>query len=546
MGRTGDGDRHNETPRAPPTHPPQARFDDTRSPDGGDIIMSRQTIKLEEHIALIIKWLWLMPLLSLPELASVTGLAYHRCSRLMKILDQRGLVDHVRLGMILEVQDRWHLSTSGVHFVMRELGWPLEWQVSQGGLRMLMRRLPILEVFYRLAHRIWGHPGVTQILDIYWSPDPDVDPVSFPRDLRLTRFQWQRDPDVHAITEYENGAWVPWIWVGPMTKGNMIPRKMMSGLTGIALRSWTAENPTPAGWVVVGADLLAAGHAASVWTGDEMMVITADGTTLKSMRPQLFTEAYFQNARVEDLGVIESIPDWVEKDPVVSGLNGRLAFSVFRLIAQWPGMRIGQIQEAFTHSHGDTNAALARLVDRGLAVAPDERPYYLTREGMLAAARMDRISHQSVYGSFDAYLKPDGAYRRFRQRHDQAVADVVRALSRQGYGVFHGRRHVVNVTNTTQLAPDMVATWIWPDGRMDLWFVEVELSAKRPSSALRKLRPYREHQRRYGRSVDLMMVLGSDDAEQAFLDKGAGLSLKTTTLDRLLQSGPGDNPWKQP
>jgi len=41
--------------------------------------MFTRKVQLEEDIRLIISWLWMMPLLSLPELAAVSGLPYHRC-----------------------------------------------------------------------------------------------------------------------------------------------------------------------------------------------------------------------------------------------------------------------------------------------------------------------------------------------------------------------------------------------------------------------------------------------------------------------------------
>ncbi len=81
--------------------------------------MTLRKLKREEDILTIISWLWMMPLLSLPELAAVTGLTYNRCNRLAKILYRRGMVESVRLGMTLELQDRWYLTTGGVGFAMQ-------------------------------------------------------------------------------------------------------------------------------------------------------------------------------------------------------------------------------------------------------------------------------------------------------------------------------------------------------------------------------------------------------------------------------------------
>ncbi len=168
--------------------------------------MTLRKFRREEDILTIISWLWMMLLLSLPELAAVTGLAYHRCHRLMRALYWAGRVDSLPLGMTMERQDRWVLTTSGVRVAMEEMGNSLEWRVTGPGLKQLIQRLPILEAFYRMAHLLWSLDGVERIHPIYWSPDPEDDPIEFPSCLRLTRFQWQRDPDIHAVTEYANEA----------------------------------------------------------------------------------------------------------------------------------------------------------------------------------------------------------------------------------------------------------------------------------------------------------------------------------------------------
>ena len=197
--------------------------------------MILRKFKRENDILTMISWLWMMPLLSLPELATVTGLTYNRCNRLMKDLYHQGRATSVRLGMTLELQNRWILTTSGVTFAMERLGYSLEWQVSEAGLKLLIRRLPTLETFYRLAPSIWGHDGVERIRPIYRTPDPDEDPLEFPVDLRLRRFQWQREADIHAICEYANEAWIPWTWVGPMTKQATLAEKLRRGVTKLVV-----------------------------------------------------------------------------------------------------------------------------------------------------------------------------------------------------------------------------------------------------------------------------------------------------------------------
>ena len=507
--------------------------------------MTTRKSRRETDTLTIISWLWMMPLPSLPELAAVTGLTYHRCNRLMKALYREGKVDSLPLGMTIERRDRWFLTTSGVEFAMRELEYSLEWQVTEMGLKLLIRRLPILETFYSLVHLLWGLEGVERIGPIYWSPDPDDDPIEFPPDLRLTRFQWQRGPDIHAITEYATEAWVPWVWVGPMTKLATVEEKRLRGLKEISGRSRFGDVPTPAGWVVVGADLLAAYTAEVVWRDQDPLVLTADGRTLRSMRPREFTAPRFEDARAEDPGWPESVPSWLEKDPALRVLNNKLNFCLFQFITQWPSATLGQLHRRYSHSRGLVTAALKAQTASGLVVKRDGATY-LTRSGMQAAYRMDRISYHSIYSSLDVYLRPDGEHRRTEQPHDQAVIDFVLVCARNGIETGHGRRTVFVLPDRSQLAPDAVTVQLSPDGTVDWWFVEVELTAQARSAARRKLRHYRKWMQHFGWSIGLSMVVATDGAEEAFLTEGQGLRIRTVTLDRFLNSGPGVDPWREP
>lgn len=510
--------------------------------------MKTRTIRQVQGMFTIIRWLWMMPLLSLPELEAATGLTYDRCNRLTKLLYRQGKVDHVRLGMTLEVQDRYFLTTSGVRYALdEEVQFTLEWQVTQRGLQLLIGRLPTLEAFYRLAPRIWGHPGVERIAPIRVSPDPDVDELEFPPDLPLKRFQWQLDSNVHAISEYANGAWLPWVWVGPMTKWPTLRERRVNVEVTLARRSSNFRPKVPAGWIIVGSDAFAAVGAETLWRNEDALVITVDGPTRSSLRPREFDPPSYEYPKPPDrLGLPEAVPEWFQTDSALRALNGKLTFGLFAFIAQWPGLRLKHIHRRFSHSHGDINAALKKITNVGLIVALDGA-YYLTRDGMLAAARMDRVSHQSIYASFDVYLRPGGNYRRNHQRHDQAVADVVLACERAGHSVCHGRRDVIAVSDKAQVAADAVLVMLRRDGRLRIGHIEVELSAKAPSSARKKLRHYRMFQQSFGYSLNLLMIVGSEAAEEAFLREGRGLAMMVTTLERLLASGPGaKGVWKEP
>ena len=505
--------------------------------------MFTRKVQLEEDVLLIISWLWMMPLLSLPELAAVSGLPYHRCRTRMLRMYDKGLVSKASLGMTLDSVDRWFLTTSGVHDAVTRLGYAIEWQVSERGLKFLIQRLPMLEAFYQLALRLWGLDEKRRTAPIYRTADPDEEPLTFPHDLALSRFQWQRNPDIHAITEYENWAWAPWVWVGSMTTRTVLRNKLARGQATVGTDPHSGNPRSPAAVVLVGADFLAGVIASNRWKGDHVLALTSKGRVLRSMQPQEFTQAYREDATTDDLGAPENIPDWVKDDPIVSALNGKSRFALFDFVAQWPGGSIGQLQQRFGDSHRHTSERLQKLAEPGLLTQLDGS-WYLGRPGMLAAARMDRISHQSIYSSFDIYLKADGAHRRRQQKHDRAVLEFILAYSLGADEAWHGRRAVLNLPDRTQVAPDAWVELPGSDGLTHHWRVEVELSARHPSTARRKLGPYRRILQHTSRNIPLRMVLGTEAAERVFLQEGRGLNMRTTTLDRLRSSD--DNIWRSP
>lgn len=505
--------------------------------------MFKRTAQLEEDIHLIIAWLWMMPLLALPELAAVSGLSYHRCRSVMLRMYDQGLVSSVSLGMIGDSVDRWFLTTSGVNRAVTKLGYDIEWQVSERGLRFLIQRLPMLEAFYSMGARLWSLDDLRTTAPIYRTADPDEDPLTFPHDLALQRFQWQRDPDIHAIMEYETGAWVPWIWVGAMTTAPVLRDKLARGRERIGKDPHSGTPLSPAAVVLVCQDFIAAAIATGLWRGEHVMAVMSSGELLRPMQPQPFTRPYRGDNRTDDLGAPENVSGWAQTDPIVSALNGKPQYNLFQFVAQWPGGSIRQLMKRFRDSHRHVSGRLHTLAKPGILVELDNS-WYLGRPGMLAAARMDRISHHSIYGALDVYLREDGVHRRRQQKHDRAVIDTILSNPFGLDDACHGRRVVLNLPNRTQVAPDAYAPWPGADGRKEFWRVEVELAARHESAAKRKVSPYRLVLQHTGSNSRFAMVLGTDAAEEAFLRVGRGLDMRTTTLHRLRKSD-GDI-WRYP
>ena len=513
---------------------------------------------IEQRLTALALMLFYMPLNSIGGLAAATGSEYYQIRRDLKQLYKRGLVTYARLGRTLNVQDRYWLGAAGVHLVCATFGIPVQWQVSEAGIKRLIARLPTVETVYNLAPSPWGHEGIIRINPFYRTADPDEPPITFPPDLRLETFSWFRSANVHAMSRYENGAWLLWEWVGVHTTIYRMLDKAERAAEefGTQFGDMVDRPKVPAGWVMIGADRLAALHATEAWPADNVLAITTD-EVVQRLRPTDFTSPISEEAHGVRLGRPETVVDWVNQDPVMKVLNGKRNFIVFMYICEWWGVTLKQLKRKFPGYQSEMSAAVNELIAAGLVVRLDGA-YYPTRLGGLTSAHLDRVAPQAIYGRLAHFLQEDGRYRRRVQRHDQMVIDVGLAMDRPGIAVHHGERRVVNLAGdapvtrpipqddpddsddsddgqveqaTTQLSPDAVVLVQSADGRYMVHYLELELAAANRAQAIRRLRPYRLAQQQHGESPLVIVVCPNREIERLYHEEGAGLLLLTTTVD---------------
>lgn len=509
--------------------------------------------ELKNDVLEIVRFLLMMPLLSVAEMVPATGLADSRCRRILDSLHADGFVTSTRAGRLHNVQTRSWLTTQGVMLAVRELGVDIPWQASENHIKWLFWRLPMVEIIYRLAPTLLAHPGVIGCGPVYNSPDPDEAPIWFPQDLRLEKLIWRRDPNVHAIAVFKNGAWMPITYLGLTTTFHQMLDYMDAWMKFLETPAEPGcAPPEPAGWVCIGIDHLAAMHAAEVWANDRVwykdatLVATADGRVVNSMKPMPFGPPLREPRGPVNLGRPERVKRWVEQDPVMKALNGKRAFRVFMFVAEWYGASQAQVEREVRDSGGGINSIIANgckanLFDRR------EDGLYLGDAGMLALAHMDRISHKTVRASFQSLLNEDGRHRSRLRRHDQTVIDIAHQLRHQvrpgvTLDVYNGFRRLQNHEGLTQINPDAAVILNWELGAMPPYRLEAEFEADSLSAATDKLEPHRLLQQNEGDLVTLLMVCANQEMERLFWAAGKGLMMLTTTLEELIASGPAGSP----
>ena len=495
--------------------------------------------------------LWMMPLLSALEMAAVTGLSESSCRRRFTELHSRGLITGSRLGRTLNIQQRWWLTTIGVQVVADEFGFQIAWQVAEVGLKWLIRRLPMVESYYRVAPTLWAHPAVLPVNPIYSYHDPDFPPIAFPSDLRLVGFTWLRESAISAMAVYEGDAWVPFTWAGLTTTWHEMGRTTDLWLEALEVPVGSGNEVfDPAAWVVIAYDRLSASHVMEFWPFPGTMVATADGRMATSMKPGAFTVPLQDHSKPASLGRPERVKSWVENHPVMTALNGQPGFAVAMAVAEWYSITNEQLEQQVGESGGKLNAAVNLLIDAKVIVRIDGA-FYLGDRGMLALAHMDRISAKTVHSTLDAFLHEDGRYREHHRNHDQAVITVVQKLTREHWEDmdvigFAGWRGLRNYPGLTQIRPDALVCLVRENTMPSFFYLELELAAGNPAQVERRLAPYRLMQQNGAISPPLLMVCADAQVEKLYWRLGKGLPMLTTTLNDILSSasaGP-DSAWR--
>ena len=467
----------------------------------------------ERDLMLILRLLWMMPLLEPKGMERITGFRENRCYQLLRTLSKRRLVIREAMGRREGKRFRYWLTGKGVLLVAAETQSPIPWQVTETGVAWLVRRLPMVEAFYDLVPELMRHKGVQGDLPVYLTMEPDGtgSTTKFTPELKMYDFCWMREGEIHAVVRYENAAWFALVWVG-----SMVPEHQLIAKGELAVQQLDGDFE-PAGWGIVGFDRLAARLVAEVWPADNVLAVSTDGHVERDMRPGPFTPPLREETKPARLGRPENLANWWNKKskqykPAMVALNSPLNYLVFRFIAEWYGPTPAQLERACGTSY---RAAVRALKEAGLVEKLDGG-FYLDRVGELTVAQMDRVSHQSVLRRIDSYLHEDGAYRQNQQQHNRSLIDVVLKLADEKVAAYGGWRTRRTAPDGVQVVPDATVLLERRDGSSIIVFLEVEFTARTPRLMERKLAPYRSLRRQQEERIGQLWVFEDSKVEERY------------------------------
>ena len=387
------------------------------------------------------------------------------------------------------------------------------WTATSRGVEMSLRRLAMLEPVYRLAPDLISSGRVNR----------PADDTAASREARMTDFRLLRHGGFyHAVARYGEQVWTPFTYAGLHATERVLRRKEQHRLWGVDCYSHQEdrylrignrlfhEEPDqevePSAQIVVAVDAWARELAQSTLAGPTpTLFCTPDGRCSEAVDLRPSRDLVSDPSGHPTVGRPESAEVWLQQNPDVAAIDGRLAYQLFMTIAQFPAMRASWLREIVGGSSSEVSRHLRRFVDTGL-VAVFDRRHYLSELGMRRAANLSRVLPGVIRRRHGAYLD------RWYREHERTHNDWVNRLVPVSEGPLGAGTH----------------------------YIEFERSAVSPRDVQEKLGPYRRTAAA-GRPLPLLVVCETGRGQVNFRAAGGTLPMLTATQERAL-AGPLTGP----
>ena len=416
------------------------------------------------------------------------------------------------------------------------------WTATSRGVEMSLRRLAMLEPVYRLAPDLISSGRVNR----------PADATAASREARMTDFRLLRHGGFyHAVARYGEQVWTPFTYAGLHATERVLRRKEQHRLWGVDSYSHEEgrylrignrlfhEEPDqevePSAQIVVAADAWASELAQSTLTGPTpTLFCTPDGRCSEAVDLRPSRDLVSDPSGHPTVGRPESAEVWLQQNPDVAAIDGRLAYQLFVTIAQFPAMRSSWLREIVGGSSSEVSRHLRRFVETGL-VAVFDRRHYLSELGMRRAANLSRVLPSVIRSRHGAYL--DRWYREHERTHNDGVNRLVARFAREGVAGWWGE---VNLPGLTQVRPDLLVPVSEGPLGAGTHYIEFERSAVSPRDVQEKLGPYRRTAAA-GRPLPLLVVCETGRGQVNFRAAGGTLPMLTATQEWAL-AGPLTGP----
>lgn len=502
--------------------------------------------RLKDELNLILNWLFIMPLIHPGQLVLATGFTRNRVNTLLARLQDDGLAVHVPLTGFGRRQERWFLTSDGALQYCRAADRPMEKSATEPTIASLIPAAGMVGHIYDVILELFGHPGIPTHGSLQETPRLNEGPLLFSKETRPVNFVWVDLASLDAVVYFEPSLWFRVLGVGPETTNHALRRRAHAVQENPAGRPSPGKGriESPAGWVIICADRLAAAQAADLWQDDSALVVTVDGHIEQSMRPRACGWRVRSPGEQFELGRPENAARWAKSETPVAALEHELAASLFGYVAQHRAVNRAQLRKKFTSRYA---GAVRELLEHRV-IAEFDDGFYLTNKGIRAWAAMASADFDTVNRRLEAFTRRNGVHRRQQQRHDQTLVDIVQRFEDQGISAYMGYRHFLHLPGVTQVDPDFLVCLPRQNGRTLVIFGELEFTAKEPERMGSKLKPYRlsDENRHHGDDQTPSVWIFEDERTRQRYDAAdRNLLMLTAVLDQFLTrpSRGDDSPW---
>ena len=506
-----------------------------------------------------LKWLWFLPWTSAADIASIMDISDQSASNILNRARTRGWLLSARLGRVSDAVDRFVFSNLGTQEAQARWKWPLFWWHSPTGLRVLARRIELVEMAYRYLPTLWlsnlvsepkcwvyeDRPGIA-----YRTGEPVMRAALVERDWRrafLSRFYWMRDGPFEAVAIYDNmyshdKFYLPVLWRGNFQTAADIAnvRREMRGAL-IEDERWyklpesqalAPEHCPP--MVVFCTDRVSAAVAQRYLlesrnreTRTAAAIMDAQGQVV---RPMSVPTSWWQDFNLPPsgngrrLGNIARMVDGLTRGSY-DAVNGRGEWRMFRALDGSPALSLSQISKSVGMDTPLARKTLASMVKAKVVISKKDS-HYLDELGLRLLADSQHADIRLTNRRWAGYVKRRGEYRNLQRRHNQGQTDAVLYLRKHGFNAFPAMGVVIEYSydrRRIRVTPD--AFVILEPGV--LVAVEFERSAKSPSRVKAKARNY-QRLAQIGRPIPVLFITETVGAAQNFANLRYPYLLATT------------------
>ena len=469
----------------------------------------------------VLRWL---PLASGDDLAGVMGRPVFGVLADLRRLRGAGLVESAQLGCTRRQRQRWFLSQMCLERA-RLSG--ATWHDEAARVR-LVELLPAVEQLYPALGSVKGMGA-------------------------LREFQWldatgEQGPSCDAAALYE-GGWVALFWCGSLLSETILADRLERFPLDCQDLAVQAIQPWPSQVHLVVADEWERELALRVlfdFEMDRMAAVRclADGTVTRPAHVRTSLGWVYQPVKHRS-----GRTSWQEllAESLWAGAGGLECNRALKGVVQWPGAHLRFLKGLLGEPPAENRIrqSIGRLVNAGCLLVDGEGQnarYFASGRGLNLQALQDRVHHLHARSSSGLSQWQEASPRQLRHTvskpHEDGLRAMLRPFAALAIPLANGTRHEEKLGSGGGIAPDAMLYLRKSPYDKGWHYVEYERSARGRSRVSGKLRGYSSSRRRD--SYPVILVCWDDDAERTFQEQGRelGISMVTTSLDRLKDHGP--------